>query len=383
MTDHPSALVSVPPHALEAIAFNLCSLHDFDPVFVQQNERFAKAAITEYLRATPAPAAPQAAGVGEREAIARIMDPRGWETRDRQYDAIKRSTMHDKDRPLAFANADYYTRESLTKADAILAIRAPSREPEGRAVRELLREAGKQFRTYEAHHRAKKTNEAYEKAEINARLAERIEAALATREEAPAPRPELAPYTEDLKGIKAFMESEEAPAEAGEIDLYDDKVQAGIAWTMRQWGETLGLKTWTGGDGSESVEGDVGAEIHTILVDAGLRDPETNEMASLRAQPQACEDALPVAKVVSAHGDPEAFGEREIKVLQDLSRTPYDTPLYTHPTPYALRIAIEALAPFARLDVLEPSGVIIGLERYHFERVRQALAALQAEQVAK
>ena len=81
-----------------------------------------------------APAAPQAAGVGEREAIARIMDPKGWETRDRQYDAIKRSTMHDKDRPLAFANADYYTRDSLTKADAILALRAPSREPEGGAV---------------------------------------------------------------------------------------------------------------------------------------------------------------------------------------------------------------------------------------------------------
>ena len=78
-----------------------------------------------------------------------------------------------------------------------------------------------------------------------------------------------------------------AKREAGEIDLYDDKVQAGIAWTMRQWGEALGLKTWTLGDGSESVEGDVGAEIHTILVDAGLRDPETNEMASL---PQASDD---------------------------------------------------------------------------------------------
>lgn len=66
-----------------------------------------------------------------------------------------------------------------------------------------------------------------------------------------------------------------------ELDLYDDKVQAGIMWTMRQWGETLGLTTWAQGDGSESVEGDVGAEIHTILVAAGLRDPETNEMARL------------------------------------------------------------------------------------------------------
>lgn len=68
-------------------------------------------------------------------------------------------------------------------------------------------------------------------------------------------------------------------------DLYDDKVQEGISWTMRQWGETLGLTTWTQGDGSETVEGDVGAEIHTILVDAGLRCPETNLMATLAAPP--------------------------------------------------------------------------------------------------
>lgn len=76
-----------------------------------------------------------AEGAGEREEIARIMDPKGWETRDRQYEAIKRSTMHDKDRPLAFENADYYTRDSLTKADAILALRDRSSAPEAREGR--------------------------------------------------------------------------------------------------------------------------------------------------------------------------------------------------------------------------------------------------------
>lgn len=59
----------------------------------------------------------------EREAIARIIDPRGWETRDRQYADIKRSTMHDRDRPLALANADYYTRDSRDRADQIMALR--------------------------------------------------------------------------------------------------------------------------------------------------------------------------------------------------------------------------------------------------------------------
>lgn len=36
----------------------------------------------------------------------------------------------------------------------------------------------------------------------------------------------------------------------------------------------------------------------------------------------------PVAMVVSAHGDPEAFGEREIEVLADLGSIPYGTTLY-------------------------------------------------------
>lgn len=87
------------------------------------------------------------------------------------------------------------------------------------------------------------------------------------------------------EAIKALSTpAPQVPDKDDELDLYDEKVQEGISWTMRQWGEALGLTTWTQGDGSESVEGDVGAEIHTILVDAGLRDPETNEMARLAAQ---------------------------------------------------------------------------------------------------
>jgi hypothetical protein len=40
-----------------------------------------------------------------------------------------------------------------------------------------------------------------------------------------------------------------------------------------------------------------------------------------------------VAEVVSKFGDPEAFGEREIKVLSDLQKLPYGTKLYATPTP--------------------------------------------------
>ena len=90
---------------------------------------------------------------------------------------------------------------------------------------------------------------------------------------------------------------------ADDLDLYDYKVQEGISWAMRQWGEALGLTTWTQGDGSESVEGDVGAEIHTILVDAGLRCPETNAMATLAAPMEAVAWREKMARII----DPAAF----------------------------------------------------------------------------
>lgn len=48
---------------------------------------------------------------------------------------------------------------------------------------------------------------------------------------------------------------------------------------------------------------------------------------------EAAETEEAVAEVVSVFGDPEAFGEREIKVLADLRKIPYNTKLYAAPPP--------------------------------------------------
>lgn len=56
------------------------------------------------------------------------------------------------------------------------------------------------------------------------------------------------------------------------------------------------------------------------------RDQLRAELSALKAGQS---DA--VVEVVSAYGDPEAFGEREIKALTDLSKIPYGTRLYTAP----------------------------------------------------
>lgn len=64
------------PSVLEAIAHNLCSLHDFNPTFVAGQERFARAVITEYLRATSPSAAGEPASPGHdlRDAAQGVID---------------------------------------------------------------------------------------------------------------------------------------------------------------------------------------------------------------------------------------------------------------------------------------------------------------------
>lgn len=44
-------------------------------------------------------------------------------------------------------------------------------------------------------------------------------------------------------------------------------------------------------------------------------------------------DREPVAEVVSIYGDPEAFGEREIRPLVGIQQMPYGTKLYRHAQP--------------------------------------------------
>lgn len=325
----------------------------------------AKAVVAWLNENAAAPAAPQAAGVGEREAIARIMDPKGWETRDRQYDAIKRSTMHDKDRPLAFANADYYTRDSLTKADAILALRAPSREPEGGAVSESR---ALDWMEWVAQGALDTDDAQLSGAEIiqNAAIELASIRKCATREEAPASK-------NDYEPPKTIIE--EAPAEAV------------VQETLRVLLDNLVI--------AQSLSKE-------------LRQRATDEarsyLSALRAQPQAREDAQPVGwlraadeEMVCAHlgvAEAEDSYETAKKKLASLIQwniaVAMDPSVGGRPAPDALRVAVEALEPFAAAfrglssrwedhethwqDATSPIAV------EDLRRAAKALAALQAEQ---
>lgn len=50
-------------------------------------------------------------------------------------------------------------------------------------------------------------------------------------------------------------------------------------------------------------------------------------------------DSEPVAEVVSIYGDPEAFGEREIRPLVGIQQMPYGTKLYRHAQPDASHLS--------------------------------------------
>lgn len=56
-------------------------------------------------------------------------------------------------------------------------------------------------------------------------------------------------------------------------------------------------------------------------------------LRELQERRKAAMDSEPVAEVVSIYGDPEAFGEREIRSLVGIQQMPYGTKLYRHAQP--------------------------------------------------
>nr|WP_279492065.1 DUF551 domain-containing protein [Klebsiella variicola] len=59
-------------------------------------------------------------------------------------------------------------------------------------------------------------------------------------------------------------------------------------------------------------------------------EPSASEERELARMALAAMDSEPVAEVVSIYGDPEAFGEREIRPLVGIQQMPYGTKLYRH-----------------------------------------------------
>lgn len=66
---------------------------------------------------------------------------------------------------------------------------------------------------------------------------------------------------------------------------------------------------------------------------------QCGEASYLARMALAAMDSEPVAEVVSIYGDPEAFGEREIRPLVGIQQMPYGTKLYRHAQPDASHLS--------------------------------------------
>ncbi|ENK5065176.1 hypothetical protein AB3T43_004304 [Klebsiella variicola] len=70
--------------------------------------------------------------------------------------------------------------------------------------------------------------------------------------------------------------------------------------------------------------------LQEIAEDGFLKHGESKVLARMALAAMDSEPAAPVAEVVSIYGDPEAFGEREIRPLVGIQQMPYGTKLYRH-----------------------------------------------------
>lgn len=105
----------------------------------------------------------------------------------------------------------------------------------------------------------------------------------------------------------------EAAVEAAEPDPYGELEQWGMTFALKQFAAGLGVEKWEGGDGSESVEGDIWAEFDNIAKAGGFVTPDGDTF--LNMGPDALRSALAAIPLLSP-----SMGWGTIDALRKLTR---------------------------------------------------------------
>lgn len=82
---------------------------------------------------------------------------------------------------------------------------------------------------------------------------------------------------------------------------------------------------------NKDLQGVIDALEHPAGINAAGKQVVRHALVEIQERRKA--DREPVAEVVSIYGDPEAFGEREIRPLVGIQQMPYGTKLYRHAQP--------------------------------------------------
>lgn len=118
--------------------------------------------------------------------------------------------------------------------------------------------------------------------------------------------------------------------------------------------------------------------LQEIAEDGFLKHGESKELARMALSAM---DGEPVAEVVSIYGDPEAFGEREIRPLVGIQQMPYGTKLYRHAQPasavpetaHSSVIAEQLAHVLSGLKVTDHQRAVIGCAVDRLNNVAQLL----------
>ena len=86
----------------------------------------------------------------------------------------------------------------------------------------------------------------------------------------------------------------------------------------------------------------------------------------------------PSAEVVSKFGDPEAFGERELKVLADIQKLAYGTKFYSQEYVSALLAELEASKQYAKERDAENESLALTVGRLRVELHNEGAANAHA-----
>ncbi|VCW21638.1 hypothetical protein BANRA_00874 [Klebsiella variicola] len=105
--------------------------------------------------------------------------------------------------------------------------------------------------------------------------------------------------------------------------------------------------------------------------------PSHAEIEELARMALAAIDSEPVAEVVSIYGDPEAFGEREIRPLVGIQQMPYGTKLYRHAQPAQISEPVLPLQDKDLQGAIDALEHPVGINAAGKQVVRHALVELQ------
>lgn len=121
----------------------------------------------------------------------------------------------------------------------------------------------------------------------------------------------------------------------------------------------------------KDLQGVIDALEHPAGINAAGKQVVRHALVEIQERRKA--DSEPVAEVVSIYGDPEAFGEREIRPLVGIQQMPYGTKLYRHVQPAPVVPVVPVVPDFKKLarelvdNLVDCGGLDEGVKEKYLE----------------